>query len=994
MNKLVLVLTFIFSISSFAQSFLVYSPCKDLRSSLIDLYDAQEVFTRGEKTLLQEEGVQTNILRVDLNENELELFKLKLKSFPKARIEINPAQKLFATDPYKNLQWGLENTGQEIIQWESDIDATTVQGVVGEDISLGQYRERKDRTIKVAVIDSGIDIEHPDLEGQIIRKDGECRALAEFKKCMATNPDRKMCEQTLGSIDSDSNGYPLDCNGWNITDTTIEGAAVEGGPDIFDNDGHGTHVAGIIAAKHNDIGIQGIIQNAKIIPVQVGVKANSTGTKEAATDKIAKALLYAIKSGAQVINLSLGWRLDQDSTLMREMVDLALKKRILIVAAAGNEAHNDPVYPCSYEGVVCVGSHTITGELSTFSNYGSHVDISAPGERILSLWPRGKRSKYFTEEDNYEYLSGTSQASPHIAGVLARMLNLGFSPEQAKVKLLKGARDKVGTKSLLRSGNVDFSKSVSSIVDSFIYPSNKSPALSKWESSSDERSIVLKFKNLGRKSTNAFIRITTANENIEIINPAIGLGKMEPLQEESVRIYFNAPYDIDGEFIFKARITTDQEDKTYDIQAKALNLISSDSAGENVMAYDINGEFDLNASSIEVFENFTMDGKDDLLAVRNNESSLSLSLLKEADNSYTQSKWINLNFESALILNLSKVDVDLNGKANYVITLIGLKDKDRKAKFFVFDENFSPTRLLIAPEGTFDNKIATLPGSFSWSRFENKMVPAWIGVGEIPQSQIPSTGPWEEPKPNPRINHLYLLTSKGLIAIEFEGQETLPLSLLYTDQESKSNGELILIAGDSYGYYKNYSLYSFKDSLNKLKDFKLWPYMDLVNARPLPMANTKGSNAFFFEPSLGGARVVGVEYKDSELNITHSRVDSANKDKVQRVLSFDGTNAIAQTSYGLTSANKVYPSKVKLRRIEHNILKSVPGLYLSSRNSPGLSGELLLLNETGEFVRPANWFNLGVNDCSETAVSNNGLDEHLIYSCLETGKIIKMKFKK
>ncbi len=168
----------------------------------------------------------------------------------------------------------------------------------------------------------------------------------------------------------------------------------------------------------------------------------NAGGAQAATDSIAKGILYAIQSQADIINLSLGWRFDQDSLLMRQMIEHALSKDILIVAAAGNDSHAAPVYPCSYEGVICVASHTVNGELSDFSNFGAHIDVVAPGTKILSSWPLTKRSRSFTESDTHEYLSGTSQAAPHVAGVLARLLNAGLDPLSAKVALLKGARPK------------------------------------------------------------------------------------------------------------------------------------------------------------------------------------------------------------------------------------------------------------------------------------------------------------------------------------------------------------------------------------------------------------------------------------------------------------------------------------------------------------------------------------------------------------------------
>jgi len=173
-------------------------------------------------------------------------------------------------------------------------------------------------------------------------------------------------------------------------------------PDEAEPGLHGTHVAGLVAANGR---VKGAAPCAKILPVQVFKGAEYVGDVGAA-----EGLVWAVDHGAQVINLS--WGGAGYSVTLARAIEYALRKGAIVVAAAGNEGGPFPSYPAAYPGVITVSALTGTGALASFSSYGYFADLAAPGVRILSTLPHG----------DYGYLSGTSMASPLVAGSTALLL--------------------------------------------------------------------------------------------------------------------------------------------------------------------------------------------------------------------------------------------------------------------------------------------------------------------------------------------------------------------------------------------------------------------------------------------------------------------------------------------------------------------------------------------------------------------------------------------
>lgn len=303
-------------------------------------------------------------------------------------------------DPLYKLQWGLENTGQKVFRAESEIHREEVIGTPGKDINLPPAQElaglANGKEVIVAVIDSGIDMHHPEFEGRLYK------------------------------------GYDFLNN-----------------EDMLDDTGHGTHVAGIIAANTDGRGTQGMTPNAvKILPLKVlNSKVNSfifenkRKERRLVTDIFANALIYAIEAKAHVINMSLGWPQIINTPKVVKALDVAYERNITVVAASGNNNKDVPTWPCGHPAVICVGAMDGQGALTEFSNHGGKVDLVAPGEWIVSTIPRNLESRSLRIH-SYDAKNGSSQAAPFVSGAVAllKLQNPDMSVDEIKARLYSTAK--------------------------------------------------------------------------------------------------------------------------------------------------------------------------------------------------------------------------------------------------------------------------------------------------------------------------------------------------------------------------------------------------------------------------------------------------------------------------------------------------------------------------------------------------------------------------
>ncbi len=302
----------------------------------------------------------------------------------------------FPNDPYFSNQWGLHNTAQAI-QGKTGASNDDIHAVDAWNVTQGDG-------IKVAILDTGINQNHPDLASKIV-----------LQKIFYTNS-------------------------------------------LEDNFGHGTHVAGIISAvTNNSQGVAGVCPNCQLMIGRV-LDDNGSGP----TSNIATGVTWAADNGAKVINISAG-----DTVFVQALADAityAWNKGVVITAAAGNSNTTQKFYPAAYPNVIAVAATDNNDTKASFSNYGSWVLVAAPGSNIFSTLPDHtyNMQKMSTLNLNYDYLSGTSMASPFVAGAAALVWASPYGTSNtAVVQRLENTADKItGTGTYWKYGRINVANAV------------------------------------------------------------------------------------------------------------------------------------------------------------------------------------------------------------------------------------------------------------------------------------------------------------------------------------------------------------------------------------------------------------------------------------------------------------------------------------------------------------------------------------------------------
>lgn len=341
--------------------------------------------------LLQEENDELEILSLSsINQTAERLTILgKVKESTKKGLPKN----IIMNDPNMSEKWGLKLT----------------------DSKSAWNLTKGSKDIIVAVIDTGIDINHEDLKENLWVNQGE------------SGKDSKGRPKATNGVDDDKNGYVDDVHGWNF---------VSQNHNLTDNHGHGTHISGILGAKGgNGKGVSGVSPNVSIMTLKY-FDPSSPGMNN--LENTVKSIHYAVENGAKIINYSGGGL--EFSKEEKAAIAKAQQKGILFVAAAGNERSNSDqkkYYPADYDldNIISVTAIDPEKNILPSSNYGVlTVDIAAPGKRIYSTLPKGR----------YGPMTGTSQATAFVSGVAALLMahNPDFDANQV-AKYIKNTGDVV-----------------------------------------------------------------------------------------------------------------------------------------------------------------------------------------------------------------------------------------------------------------------------------------------------------------------------------------------------------------------------------------------------------------------------------------------------------------------------------------------------------------------------------------------------------------------
>ncbi|MDX2127517.1 MAG: S8 family serine peptidase [Chloroherpetonaceae bacterium] len=349
-------------------------------------------------------------------------------------------------------------------------------------------------SVIIGITDSGIDYNHPDLQGKIWTNPGE------------TGLDGQSRDKSTNGIDDDGNGYVDDWRGWDFWNSGSTTAVADNNP-LDEFSGHGTHVAGTAgAATDNVTGVAGVGYNCRVM----AVKAGGTQASPRAVGFGYQAILYAAVNGAQIINCS--WGGSSSSSLGKNTIDQVLALGVVIVAAAGNSNTNALFYPAAFDGVLSVGSVNHTGSIgskSSFSNFGNWVDVYATGNGILSTVPLRSVdvNPNYNANRPYASLGGTSMASPVVAG-LAGLMRSKF-PTWSGKRIMSQIR---GTSQFLSSLNGRKIDALAALSDT----SNPAVEFDNFSYNASNQTVTINVTNYGEEATINFNLIQQGTQTITI----------------------------------------------------------------------------------------------------------------------------------------------------------------------------------------------------------------------------------------------------------------------------------------------------------------------------------------------------------------------------------------------------------------------------------------------------------------------------------------------
>ena len=425
-------------------------------------------------------------------------------------------------------QWALHNTGQTGGTPDADIDAPEAW-----EIQTG------DPNVIVGILDTGVDLDHPDLAANIWINEDEIPG---------------------NGIDDDENGYVDDVHGY----------------DFFNEDGdpqddhyHGTHCAGIVGAvSDNGDGVTGVAPNVRIMALKIGPPERPI------LDAGIEAIYYAANNGAQITSNS--WGGNSYSQALEEAFNYADQVGLVSIGAAGNNDSKQDFYPAMYEFVLAVASTDHNDVKSDFSNYGDWIDVSAPGSEILN-------TKF---DDSYYSLSGTSMAAPHVAGLAALLFSEhpDWTPSQVRLRIKNTADDINDSNAehfgLLGSGRINAHKALMPAepslkfadvnIDDDLYGASVGNQ-DGIANAGETIELLVSLRNVGAEiSESAEVRLRSTGPHVSILDSIVSIGQISsisgPVEADNVFLIKISEYTPTGSEIPLSLHITDAGGLSWDIE--------------------------------------------------------------------------------------------------------------------------------------------------------------------------------------------------------------------------------------------------------------------------------------------------------------------------------------------------------------------------------------------------------------------------------------------
>ena len=404
------------------------------------------------------------------------------------------------TDTFFGRLWGLRNVGQTVNGTAGSLDAH-IDAPQAWNIETGK------RNVVVAVIDTGCDLDHPDLKGNILPR---------------------------GSED------------WDFADASDKVP--------WDSGTHGSHVAGTVAARRNSEGVVGVAYSVWVMPLRINLTSGKNQNRADAINYVKDQAKKFEKTRRYVINCS--WRMSGNHAGVRNAIKAAVKNNVVVVFAAGNANNNidtTPQYPAVYPEVIAVAATDQRDKRASFSNYGKKVDVAAPGVNIYSTIPN----------NTYGFKNGTSMAAPHVAGVAALIWSKNPDITNVQVrKCIEATTDNIDAKNpgfegKLGSGRLNAVKALLhvpprklpvEIIAKFKFPQKNA-------GSSTGLTYVERFPLgfLGTRRGLLFLTQKAGSEHIFLLHPTTGakMGSLDPAGNDTI-----GSLAWDGSAIRAANVTT------------------------------------------------------------------------------------------------------------------------------------------------------------------------------------------------------------------------------------------------------------------------------------------------------------------------------------------------------------------------------------------------------------------------------------------------------
>ena len=680
----------------------------------------------------------------------------------------------------------------------------------------------------------------------------------------------------------------------------------------------------------------------------------------------------------------MAWPTAIHSKKVDEAMQLAQQKNILIVSSAGNDGTTANVYPCVYENVVCVGSQGPDGALSHFSNYGSMVDVLAPGTAILSTWPLTKSPVTFAGQVGYEFRNGTSMSAPFVTGALAELLSRGYSANEAKNRIILGSRetsrqrwfssDIVGTYTHdvstearnIRFGNLDLTRALGLQASPAILPLQKSTIDVEWDGDAREIIVPIEWKNRWIASGQVEIVVNGQSfhfaavpSQASVVTPVrLSLGK----NPESV-LHLNA-----------AVHTKDFNKEQIEITLQLIRPLKSTQIPKEALTQNITGIQVKDFTDVRSVSTHDQNLRSDLILARSNATGVELALIQ--GNRYFASAEIN-DFKMDQFLKFYRL-----ADQSYVAIFTKPDPKVTRPDFFIqyFDAQFK-----FLHETVLGTETTVLPETFQWMPLHGGFTPIFISLGFTPPLDLPAYDPWNPKFEDIKTFRLYYLDGKDLRIV--------PMTSIQYPLQILTDGRILISEGNSY--FQKYKLLKLREGrIMGSEELSLAQYRMLIGLETgIPVLDLKGTasttTAMQGASSPGNLRVTAIGESPFDQVLARATILDALMSVSGIFSDLSHQYYFVQTHYDLvfytsgsdrtlsTSLNRYsyIPSMNFSRSFYPAVVRDengngLPGMYIPASIANGNTSEVIVASPAQQkLYRPAK-FHFQVQDADCSALGN------------------------